>query len=284
MLYEVRKGEQVRGENMLQQGSNLWLRAYPVAEYAVQCYVLGLLTAEELARQIMQEWEVTHSEWDEPARPLLTRIAQRICSCRLCMAWRSPEVAIRDGAFANLRRYLHSSLLQASSSASWLRSANNMEDVLHQTLLVLHRMRLYNTHAGPDDPATFLKWVHTVLMREMYASLRADERNACLSLDAQPAAFQEQFVSTCYDDPQEYVLQHELRASLKAAILSLRNPRYRQVLLYTYLAEMDERELARSWQVPVQDVYMWRYRALKALRSKPEVLRVLRVWTTGGSY
>ncbi|MBA2682290.1 MAG: sigma-70 family RNA polymerase sigma factor [Ktedonobacteraceae bacterium] len=266
---------------MIEQRSSLWSRAYPVAEYAVQCYVLGLLPAELLAKQIVQEWEVAHSEWDEPTPSLLTRIAQRICSCVLYMAWRSPEVAVRNCAFANLRRYLQSSLAQVSSSASRQRAVNNVEDVLNQTLLVLHRMRLHNTHAGPDDPATFLKWVHTILMREYYASLRAYKRDACLSLDAQPVSFQEQFVSTCYDDPQDYVLHHELRAALRDAILSLRNPRYQQVLLYTYLAEMDERELARRWQVPAQDVYMWRHRALKALQNKPEVMRKLRVWRTG---
>ncbi len=283
MVYEVEHADYVRGESMTEQGNSLWSRAYSVAEYAVQRYVLGLLAAEPLATQIIQEWEVTHSERDEPMGSLLTRIAQRICSCTLYMAWRSPEVATCDCAFANLRRYLQCSLLRASSSAPWQRTANN-EDVLHRTLLALHCMRLSNTHVGPDDPATFLKWVHTILMREAYASLRADERAACLSLDAQPVAFQEQFVSTCYDDPQDYVLQHELHAALKEAILSLRNLRYQQVLLYTYLGGMDERELARRWQVQAQDVYMWRHRALKALQNKPEVLRMLRVWTTGGSY
>ncbi|MBA2284500.1 MAG: sigma-70 family RNA polymerase sigma factor [Ktedonobacteraceae bacterium] len=281
MAYEVVQEEQVRGESIIEWDRSLWSRAYPVAEYAVQRYVLGLLTVEILAKQIIQEWKVTNSERDEPTPALLTRIAQRICSCVLYMAWRSPEGAVREYAFANLRRYLQSSLVQVSSSTPWQRSATTVEDVLNQTLLVLHRMRLSNTHAGPDDPATFLKWVHTILMREAYASLRADERAACLSLDAQPAAFQEQFVSTCYDDPQDYVLQHELRAALRDAILSLRNPRYRQVLFYTYLAEMDERELARRWRVQAQDVYMWRHRALKALQNKPEVLRMLRVWTTG---
>ena len=69
-----------------------------------------------------------------------------------------------------------------------------------------------------------------------------------------------------------------LQQALKDAILSLRNPHYRQVLLYTFLGGMDERDLAACLHVQVQEVYMWRCRALKAIRNNPEVMRALQAW------
>jgi DNA-directed RNA polymerase specialized sigma24 family protein len=56
----------------------------------------------------------------------------------------------------------------------------------------------------------------------------------------------------------------------------MRNLRYRQVLIYTYIVGVDESEQARRLQVRVQDIYLWRHRALKALRSKPELIQGLR--------
>src|SRR5713101_6519678 len=58
----------------------------------------------------------------------------------------------------------------------------------------------------------------------------------------------------------------------------LSNKRYRQVLFGTYLAGMDERELATLLGVQVQEVYLWRHRALKALRSNRKVAEALRLW------
>ena len=60
------------------------------------------------------------------------------------------------------------------------------------------------------------------------------------------------------------------------AILSMRNPNYRLVLAYTYLAGVDEDELAQRLHIAVQDVYMWRYRALRTLRRNQEIMRILR--------
>ena len=65
---------------------------------------------------------------------------------------------------------------------------------------------------------------------------------------------------------------------LSNAILSLSNKRYRQVLSGIYLAGMDERELATLLDAQVQDVYLWRCRALKALRSNRKVVEDLQIW------
>ena len=68
----------------------------------------------------------------------------------------------------------------------------------------------------------------------------------------------------------------EVQKTLVDVLLSLRNPRYRQVLLATYILEIDEREVARRLGVEVQEVYVWRHRALKALRQQPAILQRLR--------
>ena len=69
-----------------------------------------------------------------------------------------------------------------------------------------------------------------------------------------------------------------MHQTLKDAILSLRNRNYQQVLLYTYFVDMDESEMASHLHVPVQEIYMWRYRALRALRKKPEIMQLLQIW------
>jgi len=69
-------------------------------------------------------------------------------------------------------------------------------------------------------------------------------------------------------NPERYAENHELQQFLKGAILTLRNKRHQQVLLYTYLGGMEEQELASFLGVSVQEIYMWRYRALQALRNK----------------
>jgi RNA polymerase sigma factor (sigma-70 family) len=225
-----------------------------------------------------QEWEERRIGDDMPSQELLVRMAQRICSRELCAAWCSPEQERRDRAFENLRRYLGNSLRQMSFTKALELHPDEMEDVLQQTLSNLLLALNRNPPAGPSDPAAFLKWTQTILIRTVYACLQKARSEPCLSLEAQPQTFVEQLVDSRNEDPQVQVLQRELQHTLKNAILSLRNPRYRQVLICTYLAGMDESELACLLQVQVQDVYLWRHRAIKALRSRPEVMQALRPW------
>ncbi|HEX6477683.1 MAG TPA: sigma-70 family RNA polymerase sigma factor [Ktedonobacteraceae bacterium] len=215
---------------------------------------------------------------DQLPHGLLKRIAQRICSRKLCAAWRSTEQEQRELAFANLRRYLEFSLQHSRYGSLLTQYTNAIDDVLHQALADLHVALVGKEAAGPDDPAAFLKWTQTIALRHAYAFLQKCQREQYVSLDNQPEGFTEQFVDSNNADPQEEVLRKELQQVLKNAILSLSNPRYRDVLIYTYLAGISESELAAHLGVQVQDIYMWRHRALKALRSKPEVGQALRPW------
>ncbi len=254
------------------EGLNVEIRS--VAEQSLVRYARGIITADELARRIERVWDERRCGDDHPPHSLLVRIAQRICSRELYTAWRSPDAYLCNCAFANLRNYLEFSLLHYGYASALLPYENGAEDVLHQTLEELHRLLLKG--AGPDDPAAFLKWAQTILIRHAYAHLHTCRRNPCLSLDAQIEVFAEQFASPEDSDPHTYAEDRELHQTLKDAILSLRNLRYQQVLLHTYLGGMDEVELAARLQVPVQDVYMWRYRALKQLRGNTELMQRLR--------
>ncbi len=263
---------------MFEQGDDLEHRICNAATRAIQRYAQGILSVEVLAERIMQEWEARRIGDDKPSQELLARMAQRICSLELYAAWCSPEQELCDLAFENLGRYLENSLRQISFAKRLELHPNEMEDVLQQTLSKLFLALNRNPAAGPDDPATFLKWTQTILIRNAYAHLQKARSEPRLSLEAQPETFIEQLIDRRNEDPQEQVLQRELQDALKNAILSLRNPRYRQVLICTYLAGMDESELACHLQVQVQDVYLWRHRAIKALRSRPEVMQALRPW------
>jgi DNA-directed RNA polymerase specialized sigma24 family protein len=247
-----------------------------LAERAIDLYARGILTAEVLAERIMDEWERVRVAGDQPSHALLRRIAQRICSRELCAAWSSSDADARNRAFSNLRYYLASSLQHSRYATPLRRYANAAEDVLHQTLETLHREFMRKEGVALRDPAAFLKWAQTILLHQARAFLQKCERDAALSLDAHLELFSEQFVDTRNDDPLKYILQQEVQQTLGAAILSMRNLRYRQVLIYTYIVGVDESEQARRLQVRVQDIYLWRHRALKALRSKPELIQGLR--------
>jgi RNA polymerase sigma factor (sigma-70 family) len=269
------EAREARKHSMSEQRDDLWVRCYTIAERAIYLYAQGILDAEVLTKMMIAEWQRLRVADEQPSHAVLTRIAQRICSRELCSAWRSTDSDLLNSAFANLRRYLERSLLHTRYAETLQRRTHTLEDVLHQTLEILHLISMQEV-GGPDDPASFLKWAQTILIRQARTVLIKNQREENLSLDEISELFAEQFVDTA-NDPLRQVLLKELQQVLGDVILSMRNHRYRQVLLYTYIAGVDERELARRLQVPVQDVYLWRHRALKALRNKPEVMGTLRM-------
>jgi RNA polymerase sigma factor (sigma-70 family) len=262
---------------MREISDDLGTQCRAIAEKAIQSYARDILMTVPLADQICREWEELRRGEDQPSHALLTRIAQRICSRELYAAWCSPNPEMRNRAFDNLRRYLSYSLLHTSYSLRLRNYADACEDVVQQTMFTLYLEVSRSRHPGPDDPASFLKWARTILIRQAHVSLAKYERENTISLDAQEEFVAERYIAIGDDgDPGTHVLRKELQRTLGEAILSMRNHRYRLVLIYTYLADMNERELAIRLGVQLQDIYLWRHRALKALRSKPEVIEVLR--------
>jgi len=263
---------------MDEMSDELHARIRVVAAKAVRNYARGILTIDELAEQIFQEYQRLCHGSELPSHRVLTRIAQRVCSRALYVAWKSPQSEVRNYAFDNLRHYLNLLLRNSGYAAKLQQYAFADEDVLHQTLEELYMAVIRNPLAGPDDPGAFLKWAQVALIRHAREYIQKSSENRSESLDARQETFVEQFVDEYNTDPQKNVLHQELHQALKDAILLIRNPRYRMVLLYTYLAEIDEHDLARDLQVDVQDIYMWRYRALQALRKNKDILLTLKMW------
>ena len=127
---------------------------------------------------------------------------------------------------------------------------------------------------GPNDPDRFLKWTQTIALRQTYSFIEQTEHANIFSLENNCELFSEQFVDK--NEPLQEVLIQELRTTLVDALVSLRNPQYQQVLFYTYFLDLGGKEVAEKMGVKVQEVYMWRRRALIVLRKQPEILQMLK--------
>lgn len=251
-------------------------KIYAVAEKAVQRYARGLLTAEVVSIRIMNEWEQVREGEEQPSQGLLIRIAQRICSRELCNAWRSADSNIRELAFLNLKEYLAVSLRYTVYVKALQSYVHAVDDVIYQTLEELHAILMRHGKIGPDDPAAFLKWVQVIMNRKAYAVLERLKRNVHLSLEEEMEHAPEQFVDASERGPLENVLHDELRQILATTIATMRNKRYQQVLIHTYLLDLDDAEIASRMGATVQDIYLWRSRALARLRKRPEIVKLLR--------
>ncbi len=248
------------------------------AELAIRRCAQGLLTVEMLSAQTREEWEALPYQEGPPSQTLLNRVALRRCSRILYQACCSPDAETRNCAFENLYRYLTHSLQHSKFATSLAQSEGAAEDVLQQALALVQLACASHPPTGPDDPAAFLKWTMTILLRQAYAFVTKTALEPTVSLDAQDETYKEKLEAQQDYEPEAQFDSQELQQALKNAILSLSNKRYRQVLTGIYLAGMDERELAALLGVQVQDVYLWRYRALKALRSNRKVVEALRPW------
>src|SRR5438067_11651909 len=195
---------------MIERSGDLWLQIRHVAVQSIQGYAQGILTVEVLAEEILQEWKPRHIADEQPSHSLLIRIAQRICSRALCMAWRSSQPDLRNRAFDNLRCYLERSLRNSGYAATLQGYENAIEDVLHQTLEELHLSLTRNPLAGPDDPGAFLKWAQVAVIRHAHTFVEKCKHNLCDSLDAQREILADLCVDRCNHDPQVYIESQEL--------------------------------------------------------------------------
>lgn len=263
---------------MIEQSSDIWSQIKAVANQTIESCAQGILATDVLAQQVLREWKAQCKGDETPSQSLLRRIALRICSRTLYKAWRSPQHEVRNAAYANLRRYLERLLRSTGYAHTLQQDTYATEDVVHQVLEELYLSITRNPQAGPGDPASFLKWAQTILIRQAHVYVQKRCRHSCLSIENQQELYNEIAGDEQQQDPQQHVERQELHQTLKDAILSLRNRNYQQVLLCTYFVDMDESEMASFLHVPVQEIYMWRYRALRALRKKPEIMQFLQVW------
>ena len=248
------------------------------AEVAIRRCAQGLLTVEMLSTLTRKEWETLPYAEEQSCQRLLNRIALRHCSRTLYSACCSPDAETRNCAFENLYCYLAHALQRSKFAPALIQCEGAASDVLQQALGIVQSACASHPPTGPDDPAAFLKWTMTILFRKAYAFVINTVQEPAVSLDALYEAYAEKLEAQQENDPEAHFDAQELRQMLQRAILSLSNERYRQVLYGTYLAGMDERELATLLGAQLQDIYLWRYRALKALRGKREVVEALRLW------
>ena len=88
-----------------------------------------------------------------------------------------------------------------------------------------------------------------------------------LSLELEMNYSPEQFVDTSSQDPVVHVLDEEQREALRYRLSNMRNKRYMQVLIYDYLEDLDDTEIAQRMGVDKKKVQMWRHRGLRWLRE-----------------
>jgi len=269
---------------LIEQDTELEAKFRITALEAIQSYARGILSVDVLVEQMRQQWIEHEQQGAQPTPELLKRIAQRLCSQALCWAWQSRDRQLHDRACAILIEFLRISLQRTRSVFALSNADYAIEEILQETLLDMQRGYRRESVAGPNDEAAFLKWSQTILIRHaqlfVQKALRDRERYVPLEeeLEVQPEQFIErpQFTDNRNRDPLDDVLIVELHQALKNAILSLRNQHYRDVLLYTYLVGLDEQEMSRLWGVQVQQIYLWRHRALESLRKNPALIRELR--------
>ncbi len=241
---------------------------------------VGIISPQMLAEQLVFEWEARQDGSEEPDALLLKRMALGLCSRATCEAWRSADVERCERAFAVMGNYLRGMLWRRRYVDMFQRNPHALDDILSQTLETLYLMLREDAHAGPTNPTAFLDWIHTILRRKVYAYCKKQRQDTSLSLEEQFEALAGEWEDASHD-PMDYVLRAELQQALKQAILSLRNPRYKQVLWYGFLAGMDEGELAKHLHVPVGRIALWKHRALKMLRDNEEVMQALRSLAAG---
>jgi len=266
---------------MIEQGIDLMSQIDKAAMQCIQNYVEGLLTLDVLRTYIVQEWwkrQERHPEKTEESYDLLLKLTLGICSSTLYAAWSSTDKNLRNLAYENMRRYLERSLRRCCYTNKLLQYSDAIDEVLNQTLFELFYNLERNPAARPKAPASFIRWTQVAALHQAHAFVYKRLNSRDDSLEAEEESFSEHLIDERHPDPEEDVIARQLLQALKQAILSLSNPSYRQVLLSLYMEGIEEKELANILGVPAKEIYVWKFRALRALRKKPEIERIRHPW------
>jgi len=272
---------------MIEQSGDLMSHIKKAAEQIMQGYGQGLLTIDMLKAQMMHEWRerqdklLTQENVGEKVQTrydVLMGVALQICSRALYAAWISREPELRNRAYENMRRYLERTLYGCCYAQKLLRHSDAIDEVLNQTLFELFHNLERNPSARPRDPTFFIRWTQVAAIHHAHAFVYGLRNNRYDSLEERKEDYGEQLIDERNHNPEEGVIAQQLQQVLAHAILSLRNPSYRQVLHSLYLAGMEEKELANVLGVPKQEIYMRKFRAVQALQKNAEIVQMLRPW------
>lgn len=272
---------------MIEQGNELMSQVEKAAEQIIQGYGQGLLTVDILKAQMMHELRerqkklLAQENMDAKAQTrydVLVGVALQICSRVLYAAWVSGEPERRNRAYENMRQYLQRSLYSCRYAQKLLQHSDAIDDILNQTLFELFHNLERNPSARPKDPTAFIRWTQVAAIHHAHAFIYGLRNDRYDSLEEGKETYGEQLIDERNHNPEESVIAQQLQQVLIHAILSLRNPSYRQVLFSLYLVGMEEKELANALGVPTQEIYIRKFRAVQALRKNPEVARMLHSW------
>lgn len=266
---------------MIEQGIGLMSHIDKVVGQCVQEYAEGLLTLDVMRAQLLHEWwkeREKSAENSEVDADLLLKLALEICSSALYAAWSSKDKNLRNRAYENMRRYLERILRSCRYTNKLLAHSGAIDEVLNQTLFELFYNFERNPAARPKVPTAFIRWTQGAALHQAHAFVYKQLKSRDDSLEAEEEQFGERLIDEQHADPEEAVIAHQLLQALKQAILSLSNPSYRQVLLSLYLEGIEEKELANIIGVPAKEIYVWKFRALRALRKKPEIELMRNTW------
>lgn len=235
----------------------------------VRRYIQGVVTVEEFVERLKQAWQ-TNFPGEVLEGSALELLARGLCGQILCEACHLAGGQLRDLAFARLGEYLER-VLGAVRGPGRCATSEMREEVIQKTLVEILRSQA-REGGKPVQPMAFLSWVRVILHRQLICYWRQGPQMDLCSLEAQGEEFGAELPDEHEPDPLDEMLRMELREELLAAIASLRNPRYREVLVQTYFSGLEDLEMAVRFQVPVKDIYLWRFRALQLLRKQADVL------------
>ena len=236
-----------------------------LAERMVQRYVRELLSADELVEWIEWSWQVS-MPGEKPQGPALESLARGLCSQALCEACRMSGGWMREVAFQRLNEYLTQTLDTRGGVTRYV-ARDEREEIIQRTQIEIFQS-LRRERGKPEQPMAFLGWVRVILHRQITAYWRQKPRQEMLSLEEQENPLLAEIIDEHKLNPLDISLRREQHEELRAAILNLRNPHYREVLLKLYLSEMTASEVANLLHVPVADIYLWHHRALRALHKQ----------------
>lgn len=130
-------------------------------------------------------------------------------------------------------------------------------------------MELYKQHATASVPLLREKnqYIPLDVEKVILRALKKEPNERYASVSAFAAALEEASA--------KYVKAYELKQTVYEVALSIPNPEYRQVLLYTYFTDLDKREVARRLRLRTKQMDLLREKALQVLNTKLEVMGIL---------
>ncbi len=131
-------------------------------------------------------------------------------------------------------------------------------------------IRLLERHTTVRNPNALTGWLRTVCRNECLNRLRHSKRTRC----ADPGDFAKLVTPRPQDCPDEIAVQNCRRAALEQALQELR-PVVRSVVVGSVVEKRPYRELETMLGVPGGSIGPTRMRALKRLRTSPQLKNLL---------